>query len=333
MIEYITRPGGHDPTYQGPYNSKGVSQRLYILPAQHAALAATVHRYLNAVSTHAKYIPLGNQIVACFAAMGEVRGADPSLGWMREIDIAFFIPALRFHGLLPTGVVFFAPYLFVDIPQALATGREVHGYRKDFGTSFSDVDTAADAWVPKAADLTHVDAFAVAAPGERLRPHRLIDVTLPPAPDAPIAWPSQDEAVAELVEALTGGDVAHLLGSVSALLGLSAATLQATLKQTLVTLFHALVQGIEVSVPIVFLRQIRCPHPSAQADLQQVLEAPTRLPLATLSAHKLPGAYALTFHDQASHPFSLELGVPNGAPVAASLAIEVACDFTLEEAQ
>jgi hypothetical protein len=252
---------------------------------------------------------------------------------MREIDIAFFIPVLRFHGVLPTGVAFFAPYLFVDIPQAVATGREVHGYRKDLGTSFSDVDIHADAWVAKAADLTHVDAWAVAAAGERLRPHRLIDVALPAAAGAPVAWPSQEEAVAELVDALTGGDLAHLLGSASALLGLGAAALQATLKHTLVTLFHALVQGIEVSLPIVFLRQIRCPHPSGQADVQQVIEAPTRLALASLFAHKLPGAYALTFYDQASHPFSLELGVPNGAPVAASLAIEVACDFTLEEAQ
>ena len=47
---FITRPGGHDMTYGGPYTAKGVSMRIYTLETSYATLAATVQRYLGPVT-------------------------------------------------------------------------------------------------------------------------------------------------------------------------------------------------------------------------------------------------------------------------------------------
>ena len=330
MSNYITRPTGHDPTYQGPYTASGVNLRLYVLPAPFAKLVALLDRYLNSVAGAGTYFPLGGRIVACFAAMGKVEGAAPNLGWMREIDVALFIPTVRLDQLVPR-IAFFAPYLFVDVPQAAATGREVHGYRKDIGTSFSAVDTFADAWIPRASDLTHVDAWAVAAPGSRLRRERLIDLTAPAAGGAPVPWANQGAALDTLFDHMVGSvaDVAAPLGPAFNLAG---AALNAMLEPLLRNAFKAIVAGVSADVPIVFLRQFRDPRHSAQADIQQVVHAKTRLDLASLSGHQLPGPYQLTFHDMASHPFSSELGVPNGAPVATSLTVEANCGFVLNEA-
>lgn len=330
MTEYITRPGGHDPTYQGPYTATDVNLRLYILPAQHDRMAATLDRYLNSVSTTAKFVPFGSHLVACFAALGKVVGADARLGWMREVDAGFYIPAVRFEGVLPTAIVFFGPYLFVNIPQAVATGREVHGYRKDFGTSFSDVDIDAHAWVPSAADLTHIDAWAVPADGDRLRKTRLIDVAPPPGLGAPAGWPTAEAALLEILDSLIGGDLAPFVARASALLHLEVAAFE---HSALVTLFKKLLQTVEVSLPMVFLRQFRDSQHTVDADVQAVLQAKARLALAGLSGHKLPGPYSVTFHSTVSHPFFIELGLPDGVPVASALAIEANCQFVLEEAE
>jgi hypothetical protein len=332
MPKFITRPGAQDTTYAGPYTARGVSMRIYTLDAGYAALAATVQRYLGPVTPPGSlFLPLGDRVLACFAAMREVVGVDPTLGSMREIDVAFFLPVVRFSGIVPQEVVFFAPYLFVDIPQALATGREVHGYRKEFGTSFSTVDTYADAWQPSAADLTHVEAWAVPAPSARLKRMRLVDVRPPGAPGSPIAWTTPSGTVQDIATELIG-DISHFLRVAGVIFGKGAGLVEAVLRPVLGGLFHNLVDGAKFTVPIAFLRQLRDPRNSIDADVQQLLIADVTVPLASLAGHKLPAGWGVEFHDTTSHPFSAELGVPQGAPVPSGLTMEVACDFTLGHA-
>jgi hypothetical protein len=294
-------------------------------------LHATLDRYVNAVApAGTRYFPLGDRVIACFAAMDKVVSSNPLLGSMREVDVAFFVPVVRFTGIIPDQIVFFAPYLFVDIPQAAASGREVHGYRKDFATSVSMQNIYAPAWVANAADLTHVEAWAVAGPGARLQRTRLIDVTSPP-PAAPSLWPDADSVLGEIFEELLGG--LHLVtGAMTAILGNHPSLVDALLKPVLSGLFKLVLGANEVSVPILFLRQFRDPCHSQQADVQSLVVAKTRLPLAQLSGGKLPAGHQITFHDTASHPFSTELGIASGVPAPSSLTIHAHCGFTLEDA-
>lgn len=329
MATYITRPGGHDATYLGPYSATGVHLRLYMLDVGYLSLVQTVDRYLNsAAPSGEKFLPLGDRLVCCFAAMECVEGQDPTMGYMREIDVAFFIPCLHFKGLVP-GVVFFAPYLFVDIPQAVATGREVHGYRKDFGTSFSDKDTYADSWTANAADLTHVEAWAIEKPSERVKRHRLVDVTMPSAPPAPLSWAGPNDVLSDMIDGLIG-DVSKVESGFAQASGLGKIPVKAILKMTFTTLIGALLGGIELTVPIAFLRQFRDSQDSSQADVQEVVIANTKIPLGSLSGKKLPGSYGVTFHDKASHPFGAELGISPGTPIPCFLTADVNCQFTLE---
>lgn len=333
MSAYITRPGGHDTTYAAPSTATDVDLRLYFLPTSHAALAATLDRYVQPLApAGTTFVPLGSTVVASFAALGKVVASDPSLGSMREIDISFFIPTVRFDGILPTKIMFFAPYLFVDIPQAAASGREIHGYRKEMGTSFSSVDIYDPLWVPSAADLTHIDAWVIPALAGKLCRKRVVDVASPAAPGAPVSWPNPGAVLLELIGALMD-DVAAVGKTVSGVLGALAGLTEPVLKPLLTKAFHKLVGESHIEVPILFLRQLRDPTNNLQADVQELLVADTSLPLNQLSGWKLPGSYSLTFHDAVSHPFSAELGTTSGVPTPAALAVHARCGFTFEEAR
>jgi hypothetical protein len=328
MPNYITRPGGHDATYAAPSTATGVNMRLYVLKTSFARLAATLDRYVNPVApAGVTFVPLGGSIVATFAALGKVVASNPALGSMREVDIAFFIPTVRFNGFLPTKVVFFAPYLFVDIPQAGATGREVHGYRKELGTSFSTTDIYNPAWVPNAADLTHIEAWSIAAPSGPLQRTKLVEVT--PAAGAPINFANPVAAMLEFLAALMD-DLTSLVSTITGNLG--GVITEPLLKLALTPIFQALLGNNSLTVPILFLRQFRDPTNNTQADVQELLLAETTVPLSQLSGAKLPGPHALTFHDTASHPFGTELGTTSGVATVATLTAQATCDFTLKQA-
>jgi hypothetical protein len=332
MAQYITRPSGHDTTYVGPYTTTSASVRAYLLQGKFKALAATVDRYLGPVTPPGmKFVPLGSRFFAVFGAMGNVVSSDPTLGSMREIDCSCLIPVLRLDGHIPTGIALFGPYLFVDIPQAMATGREVHGYRKELGTSFSDKDTFADAWKPDAADLTHIEGWAVAKNGDRLKRQRLVDVTAPPPGGAPIAWNDPVQALVEILAAVVEG-LDDLVAAVATVLNDAGKLPSKLLSTALETLVKAMVADKKITGTAAFLRQFRHPQHTEQADVRQLVLAKTRVDLASVSVQKLPPGYAVTFHDMASHPFSTELGVKDATAVPSALTVEATCTFTLEEA-
>jgi hypothetical protein len=332
MSQYITRPGGHDATYAAPSTATGVDLRLYVLPTSHAALAATLDRYVNAVApAGTTFVPLGSTVVACFAALGKVAASDPTLGFMREIDCAFLIPTVRFDAILPTAIVFFAPYLFVDIPQAAASGREIHGYRKEVGTSFSAKNVYDALWVPNAADLTHIEAWAVPAPSTQLQRTKLVDVASPAGPPPPLNWPDSSAALLDFIAALMD-DVTALSGTIGGLLGNLPMLAEAALQPLITTIFEQLLGVNSLTLPVLFLRQFRDPTHNQQADVQELLVAKMSIPVNQLSGAKLPGAYSLTFHDTVSHPFSSELGTTSGVATPATLTVHTSCGFTLQEA-
>jgi hypothetical protein len=83
---------------------------------------------------------------------------------------------------------------------------------------------------------------------------------------------------------------------------------------------------------MLFLRQFRDPVHNKKAEVQELVMAETSVPLNQLSGGQLPGAYSIIFNDQASHPFSQELGTTSGVATPATLAVRANCGFTLPEA-
>jgi hypothetical protein len=335
MPSFVSRTGGHDATYEGPYKATGVSIRAFFLDGKFLTLASTLKRYLTAVSGDV-FLPISDRVIGCFAAMERVEGIDPKLGAMREIDVALFIPAIRFDGLIPKQLVFFAPYLFVDIPQAAFTGREVHGYRKDLGTSFSDKDIYDLGWSADGADLTHVEAWAVPSPHAMLKRMRLLEVVAPAATRTLSPWSGKGGQSGDILEALHGAATdwdSPILKSLQKHVGAKAKSLGSALGSSIDSLFDALWSSAVITVPIVFLRQFRNPRKSKEADICEVLTANVRVPVSSVSADKVSGGYGVRFTDAASHPFSTELGVSATAVTTSMLTMDIHCDFTLEHAQ
>lgn len=333
MTSFICRNGGHDATYAGPYKASGVSMRAFFIDGKYSRLAVTLDRYLNAVASDL-YLPVSDRVIACFAAMERVEGVDPSLGAMREVDVALFIPTIRFAGMVPKELVFFAPYLFVDIPQAAFTGREVHGYRKDIGTSFSDIDIYASSWKADCADITHVDGWAVPAPKAMLQRKRLFEIIPPAPPPGGEAWAVEQSP--DIVQAMHGSAKAWdtpLVNSLGKHTGKSTKGLKSVIGSVVDALYGSLCSAVAITVPIVFLRQFRDPRKSVAADVCEVITADVHVPACSLSTKALQPGYGVRFYDTASHPFSKELGVSATSVTKSTLTVDIRCDFTLDHAR
>ena len=330
MADYIPRPGDYDLSLPAPYHQKGANVRVYVLAAQYSALKATVDRYLNAAAPAGlSYQPLGNRVAATFMSIKEIRCAIEALGSMHEVDCAFFIPLIRWQSGLPSGVAFFPLDLFVNNSWAMATGREVHGFRKDLGVSFSSLDVNDElVWSHQAKDLTHIDTWTIDPrdAASRLKVRRIVELT-GPATAGSTAWS-------------VGGFVDTVLALMGDLGPLGAALAQLPVPpgygSWLELVAEKIVEALSglglggapaVRLPIVFLRQFRDPRNSQKADLQEVLEAEMEIPLSSIGGQLLTGSYVLHFYDTASHPLALELGVSAAEP--STFSVQANLDFRL----
>lgn len=314
--DYIDRPTGYDLSLPGPYHQQGVTMCVYVVPADKAALQRTLDRYLNVVSTRWEYRPLTGHVMGVFADMKSVTSADPNLGHMHEIDVSFFVPALRFEkgGFLPHGIAAFIPYLYVNNDWAMATGREVFGFRKEVGLSFSDQDPNGPDW-PGAEALTHVDAMVMLekSAAANLSPHRLIDLHTPAAPRARESnWSHLHEAFDEVVGRLLGGVARDTVRVIESLFG-----------------DHK--RQLSLDIPTVFLKQFRDAVEADKACYQTTFEANGAAKLDTFRGGGfLRGDYAITLSSTPSHPIAQELGLDDRKPIPVEFAFEVDVDFDMD---
>jgi len=230
---------------------------------------------------------------------------------MHEVDCGFFIPVIQWENFVPRDVGFFAPYLFVNNSWAMATGREVHGFRKDVALSFSAQDVNDyDNWSHKAADLTHIDAWAMEtkSAASRLQPHRLVEIV---APANAAEGNTPANAFLELVLAIMGS-LGPLGGPLSNLPPPpNAASWLNVIAQMIIDKFTTTdAQGQPaVRLPIVFLRQFCDPASSTQADVQAVVQADMVVPISSVGATFPGGGYQVKFFHKDSHPIAAELGL------------------------
>jgi hypothetical protein len=331
MPNYITRPDGYELVLPAPYTQKDANARLYLMSGNTLEMQATANRYLNGVAAPGTfYTPLGNIVVAAFMAIREVRCSVTGLGSMHEVDCAFFLPLIKWKSGLPSDVAFFAPYLFVNNSWAMATGREVHGFRKDVAHSFSDLDVNKyDSWSHAAKDLTHIDAWAMDPKSalSRLEIQRLVELHGPdPAPPG-------DPLVDAFITLILGilGDLGPLGAALAAL------PVPSGFPSWLMVVAQAVVEKLTTTdangdsalrLPMLFLRQFCDPANSTQADVQSLVEADMVAPFSSMSASLPGGTFRLKFFDKASHPIAKELGL--SAEETSNLTVDATLDFQLQ---
>lgn len=254
-------------------------------------------------------------LVAVVAAeIGRGQACEPpdcNKGWSRERDLGFWVPCAR--GTLDGDrfeveqVGWYQPYLFIDNPAAVFTGRETFGFAKSLATCA----------MPSGPD--DPSRFAVTT--------QLISRFTP----------ESEAAIAELyrLERADGGPLGALASTFDTVLEAFARVEGRLLRRLLgldlpmptLTLFKNLYDSVrEGLVPLFFLKQLRDVAEPDRACYQAIVEA-----ACDLTAWRGGGfldEHVLTIHPADSHPIARDLGLAPG-PIETGWGFWASFDFTM----
>jgi len=288
--------GGRGLVFRGPYVQRDAKLAALLLPADVAVLQTLCDTYLNTPANGAvDYVPFGPYILLVYAEM-QIQSQDArdrELGWLHETEVSFWVPVWARKRVAGVTVfdhlAWFLPYLFVDNPYAIATGREVYGFPKTLG-HFSPVEQIQR---PEfSVDVWGFESLGAETEG-RLQPLLIVQSLASAAADGNVAvngsttanWTTWDAARSRLIHWLfaywspptTNTDAASWLNQLE-------------------------------RMPLVFLKQFRDAELPERACYQAIVEAP--LQMQTFYGGGLAaGDYALTLHSLASHPLADVLGL------------------------
>ena len=290
------------PVFRGPYLQREAHIAAFLLPARIEALRSLCDTYFDTPSGGAvKVSPLGPYVLLLYAEMQiqSLDKRDEAIGWMYETEVSFWTPVTSRAG----HAAWFLPYLFVDNPYAIASGREVYGFPKTWGqfgkpASIQDPEFTVDAW-----GFTEFDSQAEGTVQRLLETHKS-DTAQDTPPDTWTSWDAARSAIIRQVfkdwqpQAGNGGGT----------------------------------QWFEMleKMPVLFLKQFRDAVDSRRACYQAIVEAPVQL-TTFHSGGSIDSAYILTCQSLASHPLPeiLGLDVVSSGAMQALATFWLHVDFTL----
>lgn len=312
MAMYIQRGG--EQAFAPPFEQTGTKLQGWLLDADLAAQQRTIDRYLNAPMggqsgfTYRAMMPAVLFAIAPIAKTQSLTEPDSGYGYTPETDVAFWMLVARGReekdgSFSVEQLLWFLPYVWVDVPTTMATGREVYGYPKEL---------AYLTWPKEEGDPLILRAetmvLPVYAPTTQLVKKPILEV--------------KRTSAAHPIERL-----GEQLGS------LAGAFLHLGMKTDL-EVVGALLKSLEsLEVPMVFLKQFRDVIDPHAACYQAIIESPARvkgIPIGWPTLHEV----AITIYDYASHPIAEELGLgtpTNGAfTLSVPIGVEVHFDFLVE---
>ena len=300
------------PVFRAPYRQQQVNMAAFVFPAALEKLTAVCQRYLNDPTRgELNYVPLMGSLVMTYAEM-LISSQDPrdsGVGQLRETELAFWIPTLAMRNVggvyVPQHLAWFLPTLFVDDGCAIASGREVYGFNKQWG-QFQRPKSVQDPEL-----ITSVMGFDKFSPSGQAEMRTLMQVrrkagSVGSSSDRP-GWTDWQGARAEL-----SGELLSRLkvdGPATALV-------------------EAAARLVTDPMPLVFLKQFRDAVDSRQACYQAVIEAPIRVNQFSAGGF-LQSAYQMELTELESHPIANTLGLSAG-PQTARLGVWMQLGFDLD---
>ena len=253
------------------------------------------------------YYPLGRHLMLTFGVSQEIVSLPPpfdEMGTVTEEQVALWLPVARVQrsgGSLVASFAMFAPYMWLDNPISVCSGREMYGFAKGMG------------WLrlPDGgeADSLSLDVFGMNfGRGEQPSRRRLLGLERRAAGAA--VGPRPIVRLTDLVD-YVGRILADRSDSGLFLPGLGVVDEFA----------HDLGRG---RFNEIFLKQFRSIENGSQAAVQQIVEAP--MTVTRLRGEPLLADYELTVAPLDSHPLSEELGLKSQA---VALAYQIDLDFTV----
>jgi hypothetical protein len=258
--------------------------RCFFLEAKQEKLQVMCDQVFNAPTGGAlKFRPFSNIILLTFAKIEQIYslyGMDAERGKMPEIDVAFWVPLLYEHeGQLQ--LAWYNPYIFVDNPFAMATGREGYGFPKALAQFQipGQLSSTSPYWVKTLAmERFKTDSIS--------QPMQVVEVIRTRHAQHPV---QQLATIQSLLAMLTGENE-----RVSTRVTLGWQNLQQMLKT------H--------EIHMVFLRQLRDIHRPEVAAYQEIIEAPSRV----ARVHRvgvIDGVFEVRLPANASFPIAEDLGL------------------------
>lgn len=244
-------------TFPGPISLQDTKMWAFLLEADAARLEAYCQRLFDAPSGGAVQVrPLGPFMMMSIVDIGRGTFTDAAeMGWSAERELTFWIPAVRV--LVENGksiaedFAFVLPYLVLDNPVAIASGREIFGYMKQKGW----IALPGDPGQP--ADTLTVDLFATRTFGADSQEQRTRLLTLTPVGEHPSPELAAVGSLAEAARALH----AHLAPAI------------AGWNESPGFVVDSLGDLLEERVPQLFLKQFRDVADGRNACYQAITEA------------------------------------------------------------
>ncbi|HSW13337.1 MAG TPA: hypothetical protein VLI06_10895 [Solimonas sp.] len=281
----------------------------FALAADCSALQRFVDSQLNrAASRKFRYraLPL---VLHCYLNCPKGTNVE-NVGWIPDREAAFLVPVVEFRrGALPRLKVW-APYMFIDQPGALITGRDVWGYRKALG--FLDVPED-----PQQAQEFSVitQVFEKFNPNCPARNVELLKLTRSAAATADNSWSDTAGARQQLLQRIAdalGGQLTEArgdgwIGRAMRLATRVGAGVGDRMGLGLASLLDRLLGGIPDTMTAINLKQLRDAEDSTKACYQALVDSPCKVDLD--SGGFLGGSYELEIPHCDSHPLVKDLGL------------------------
>jgi len=292
---YVERPGGQ--CHLQPFACDGTRMFGCFVKGDRATIQRTlVDPCLNTPRGRSAsyYRVLGDHVMVTYAWIAHGSSKNPrqkNIGWLPEKTLTLWVPLvvvdseLRFQ--VAQRFVVFAPYIVVDNPWSMTSGREIYGFPKDEGPIS----------IPKPNDpVTNFSASTLVLKnydGKEAQelPIMTMQRTAETGGVAAQAWNTLDEGVQALVEFLR------------------------TLWSPIIPGPHLLEDLLNIvrnwEVPSVYLKQFRAAEDGTRACYQAIIEGPCRV-TALNTGGRLGGTWSVTAVEYASHPLVSTLGLSSG---------------------
>jgi hypothetical protein len=276
-------------SYPQPFVQTNCSATTFALQADRRTLCRLVDGWLNVpINKKYRYVPLCPAVFLCSLAIRRMVCQDPprsEWGWMEENDLSFMIPLLALrNGILPTHLAIGFPFLMVDQPLTMFTGRENFGYRKVLG----QFEMSPILQVPISGATSVLKTFN---PSTKLEPAEVVRINVPS--DLPPARSGSFKDAKDVFDAMVKYLPDH--GELLASCGVNQAV-------TLPDFF------LGSSMQIAYLKQIRDIVDPSIAAYQGVVESPMEI-TKFVAGGMLDTGFTVTIANYDSYPLISALGL------------------------
>jgi Acetoacetate decarboxylase (ADC) len=295
----------------GPLRCESVTQWCFPLEADRGRLEALCEEVFAAPSGEdVKLCLLGSHVLLTLGRIERIVSEQKpftSMGWAAENQAAIWIPLARFHEdghrRVADELVMFTPFMWVDNPISLVSGREMYGFPKAMGWL--------DLPQPGAAEATFgLDVFGMNYESNEEPSRR------------PLVRITRGKQVHELTE-ITFSTLRHVGTHLRQLV---AGEARPSTRLGWSFAEHVVENMAAGGVRQVFLKQVRAVGDGSQAALQQVTEATYQV--NKMSGRPLEHEYEVELRSLSSDPLAERLGLqPN---LTTRTAFRTESEFVLE---